>query len=325
MEVAKEATTETTLAEELEQSFLAQDSGEETEVQSEQSEDKAVFTAPDGWDDERVQWFDGLDDVTRERMLGYRTQRNESRDRVGDFDTLKSETDLYRAAVEPLSQRLNLNGMDAPTAVRQLVAAQQALDGQPLEAMSMLARQYGAGDPARMVRAIAGALNVNLDDLPFQEPEPQVDQNIVHLQQGQAALAQQINVSAEAQARAQIDAFKTEKNSEGADMHPHFDKVSSRMGVFMNSDPSMSFEAAYGMSVRSDPDLYKENLEAEVLERMKGAEVTRKESVKDARAASRNVTGSRQANTRQEDQTAGVVSIRDSLESAYDQLEPGRP
>lgn len=319
---------EQSLAEQLEEAIPEEDFEEKVE---DTSGEQLTFVAPDDWDEERTEWFNGLDDNTRERLLGYRTERNEARDKVGEFDTLNSTVESYASALSPIEPLLRLNGMDGPAAIRQLVAAQQALDTQPIQSMEQLAKMYGAKDPVGLVRAIANAVSVNLDDLPFQEAQPEADprfqqlaDNQVHLNARMTEQDVQRQATMTAQAQTQIDSFKNEKDSEGNPSHPHFDKVSGQMGAFMSSNPSMSFEAAYGTAVRADPDLFKDNIEAEVRKRMDGNEVSRKESVKEAKAASRNVTGSRKANPRQEESQSDSVSLRSALEAAYD-AQTGSP
>jgi hypothetical protein len=224
------------------------------------------------------------------------------------------------AAIAPHRNYLAINGLDEPTYVRSLIAADEMLRGpNPLNALAQIAgmynidlRQFGQpGQQAQQGQQIP-------QQQPQQDPRYQaLEQTVVGLQQTLAQQTSFAQQTAQAQQQAQIESFAKD--------HLYFENVRPQMAALLRSpnlaqqaesDPLGAMKAAYDQATWATPDIRKLLISEQTA---KAQEATRAEAsakANEARQASGSVTGS---------PTPGVIpqrqgpapSIRESLESQF--------
>lgn len=172
------------------------------------------------------------------------------------------------AALEPVRQHLQLNGVDAGQYVGQLVAADRMLrDPRTREqAVQWIVQQYGI-------------------DLSRQQAESNADPALAPFVQEINSLKGQVSSfveSQQAQERARLDgeiaAFSKDR--------PHFEKVRKQMGALIQSGAAPDMPAAYDMAVWADPSIRT----AMQAEQAKEADVKRKAEAEDKAAKARRVS-----------------------------------
>lgn len=152
----------------------------------------------------------------------------------GERTTKLKGYEPIEAALAPVSQQLQLNGVQPAQYVSQLVAADRYLRTNPQEAMRWIAQQYG------------------IDLSQVTQQGPQVDPAFAPFVQEINALKGQISTFAQeqqrkeaAQTQAEIAAFAKDR--------PHFEEVRQQMGALIQSGAAADMSAAYDMAVWANP------------------------------------------------------------------------
>lgn len=161
--------------------------------------------------------------------------------REGDWQKADSERanklkgyEPIEAALAPVRQNLELNGVEPAQYVKQLVAADQYLRTNPNEALQWLANQYGID------------LNqMNMADQ-YQDPSyaPLVNE-INQLKAEQAQFQRQQQAMEMERLNGEIAAFAAE--------HPHFEEVRQDMGALIQAGRASDMKTAYDMAVWANP------------------------------------------------------------------------
>lgn len=272
----------------------------EAEVETEGEEAEPVgVTAPEHWSAEDRDLFSKLPPEAQSVLL------NKDKEWQRGYQQVKESTKDWETLFEPYKQRLDYMGMTPQQAVRQLLAAQQMLDSNPLQGIQQLAQSYG----------------VDLRQLYASKPDdeyvdPEVKRIREELQQtrsyieNQARQAQMQNVQTIQQ---QITAFKSAKDEAGNPAHPHFDSVRHLMAPLVQQGKSL--EEAYREAVWSVPEYRESAIKAEREKAAAELDAARKKKAADAKKRGRAVSGSSKGG----DPAEEGLSLREVLESQFRQ------
>lgn len=203
------------------------------------------------------------------------------------------------AALEPVRQNLELNGVEPAQYVRQLAAADQYLREKPQEAIQWLAQQYNI-DLAQ--------INADQADAdPYTAPLVN-EINQLKAQQAQFFEAQrQENL---ARSNAQIESFAKDK--------PLFDEVVDDMAQLAQANPGMDLPALYERAVWANPTTRAKMIAEQTAEsERKRADEAAQRSAKAKRVADTNLTsrGASAGST-----PPAYSSVDDELGDIYDQV-----
>mgnify|MGYP003674833643 FL=1 len=227
------------------------------------------LAAPKTWPAEQREAFEQLPEDQREFMI------NRERERDAAFTRKTTELSEQRKQIEglngvlaPYKQQMQAHGISETEYVSRLMSYDNALRQNPQAAIQQLAQHYGVQLPS----GDSGADYVD---------EYATDSHTQQLQQQLAQTQQQVNMLAQSQHQErhrsledQVVSFANAKDADGNLKHPHFEQVRERMSRLVTAGETQDLEAAYGMAVRLDENLYKDTLEKERLS------VSRKEDAK---------------------------------------------
>lgn len=172
-------------------------------------------------------------------------------------------------------------GIAPDQAMRSLFEAQKILEERPVEAIQVLARQYG----------------VDLSRFAPQQPAPEAQQtNDPHLaavlsevQQLKAELQaqkQQAIQQHEAEVHRSIEAFAADPK------HPHFPTVRTMMGALMQAGTAKDLATAYDMACRAHPEVHQAMQKAEAEARAKADAEAKRKAAAEAKSRAVSVRGS---------------------------------
>lgn len=185
-----------------------------------------------------------MSDHERKRQADY-TQKSQELARANQYYTQLEQ------AIEPYREQINLSGRDVPQVLGTLLAAQSMLDK----------------DPAQGLQWIANTYNIDLSKAaqqqePYYNPQVQELQNRINGLEDQ--LTQQRTVHDESVNKgilSEIDAFKSEVDSNGNKLRPHYNELEQDIAHFVRQlKPQMSsasnheiLSAAYERAFRANP------------------------------------------------------------------------
>lgn len=133
------------------------------------------------------------------------------------------------AAIAPVRQHLQLNGVEPGQYVAQLVAADQYLRTNPQEAMQWIAQQYGI-------------------DLSETQQQAEIDPALAPFVQKINALESHLTQFATNQQQQEITRTTAEIDAFAKD-HPHFEEVRQHMGGLIQTGAAADMSTAYDMAV----------------------------------------------------------------------------
>lgn len=225
-----------------------------------------------------------------EQYAHFRNEAAQHANRVNS--TLKQFDDL----LAPGRQQRALKNVDDTTYVRNLIAAGDFLDKNPVEGLKYLAQNYGI-DLQKLVNPEAGG-------------EPEIPPYVQQLQQENAQikafLASQVQGQSQQQleqASGWIDSFASQKDANGQPLYPHFDEVLNELIVNvqyqMQSGQPVDVHAAYTRAVRMNDSVWLKEQAARSEASKKEAEARRRREIEDAKRAGFSVSGSGAASSAQ--------------------------
>jgi len=205
--------------------------------------------------------------------------------------------------LKPLQPRLQMAGMSSQQFIGQLVAAHNALEQNPQQALVWLARQYGV-DPAQV-------MNPGADPAQQQETNPEIaalKQKIAELESGVTAQKQAAQQAAQMEAQTELQRFASDPKNE------FFEQVRQDMGVLISAGKATDLADAYQKACRMNPEVF-QIIQAREADRLQ--KLAREEAAKQAaaarKAATTNVSGT--AST-----PGQVPPMRQLMEATYDRL-----
>ncbi len=272
-EVEAEDTEE---AEEDEVSEIEASESEDTEEDEPEDDSGTVIDPPKTWTKENQEAFLALPREQQEYIAERERQREEYlAEQSKQTAALKQQFDPISQVLKPYEEQMRLAGVNPAQAVNQLLAAQDYLNKDPVNAILWLAQSYGV-DPTSLVP--------NEDhDL----ADPEVLQLQRELQQVKSHLYNQnlqTQQATQKQVHEQIDHFVNETDEQGNPSHPHFQEVYQHMVALMQGGAANDLQDAYDQAVMANPKTramvieakQKEVLEAEKQKRIAAANRAKK-------------------------------------------------
>ena len=291
------------------------DEADETEEEEQpEAAELEALAPPDHWPKDFAQQFEALEPAAQHMfMQRYKELEGDYTKKTQAVAKYKKRQDAFDEIMQPFRGDFERAGMDDVGAIRQLLAAHDYLRKDPQNAIAWLANQYGVD------MAAVGNDPAAEDDY--------TDPTVKALQQQVAQLTgfiqnQQTQQQSQMQASTQslIDQFAAEKDANGNIAHPHFDAVSNRMGVLIQSGEAPDLKSAYDMAVYADPKLRQEMLDAYAKSQSQSS--VKSDAVAKAKKAQRSkVRGSA---TPAAPALPANASIRDTIAASIRQLENGR-
>jgi ribosomal protein S15P/S13E len=251
--------------------------------------------APDYWDDERKEAFEGLP-TTEAKESFISTVRNLERGYQKKFDNIadiSKEYDQIVGIMQPFDSELSSRGQTRTDAIRNLVSAQQLLTQNPAQGLSQLVQQFGGQQAQAIVQQLAQQYGVSTQEASSQayaDPEIQALQSQVslltnHLQQNENNALSQRTM----EARNQIDLFAEAQDESGNKLHPHFSKVEQVMGKMITQGIASDMDDAYDRAVYQEPSIRSELISGERENVAASFNATRKAVNAKSKSASKNV------------------------------------
>lgn len=254
----------------------------------------STVAAPEHWSAADKEILERLpDDAARTAVLEWRTQiergAQEKFEQAAHGRKLAEELDTMFAP-------FGVDRQGHADAIRRLVAAEQAIRQNPVQAVTAMvggAGLAGTQQAAEFVRQLAASLGVPVGGSASQAPK---DPITARLEAIEARTAQREQLERQHQqeqwqaatsaATNKIQAFATAKDANGQALHPHFEAVRSTVGALLTaavqSGRELALDQAYEQAVWAVPELRAALQKAEA---DKVAELQRVEATKAAAAA----------------------------------------
>lgn len=206
------------------------------------------------------------------------------------------------AALEPIRQQLELNGLDPASWIRRVAAAELYLQRNPAEAIQWLAKQYGVNLAAPQQPAEDEYVDPQVAAL-----KSKLDQLTGYLQQ--TAVAQQHAMTGQLQS--QIEAFRADP------AHTYFEEARQDMAALIQTGRATDLKQAYDMAIWARPDLRTKIMASE-----RAAEEAKRKAEAEKRASAARKAGATNLGTRgtSAGSTPTAASIEEEMGQVYDRL-----
>jgi len=284
---------------------LSTDSDEAAEetVESDETDEAPVSTAPKHWSEDRRALFDRADPEIQQAWL----------DREKEFDRgiqqKAQEAATLRQAIDPVREHIALMGMDEQAWLRQMAGYTLALRHDPAGVIRAVAQQYAVD-----LASLTGSQQADEDR--FVDPDVKLLRDQVQTLQQQINASQQSAQQAAQSAQAQaIEAFRDEKGADGKAVRPHFDAVTDDMVVLANGYRAAgktvpALAELYTAAVRMHPELTsQQTAQVRTLDAAAKAKRARSAAVRPSGGASGDPSKPK--------------TLRDELSEAWDQANRG--
>lgn len=267
------------------------DPSTEQEAAADPSEDLSqgepeVIPAPEHWSDEDKATFEELPSAAQTYLLKRETQYEQG---------IQSKSDELRPLQEafgPYANMMQMRGIDAPTAVRTWVAAQSALDADPVNGLDMLIQSYGPEVKSALM-AHFGQTEEYADSELEVDPEVQNLRAQLDLQKRQGQQAQlQYKAFRDQEAMEQVRLFKEAVDDQGVALHPHFEGAQETMRALLAGGQVPDLETAYDQAKWSVPAFRDEAAKQEREQTTTEQTNKRAKAAEKAKRASTTVNGS---------------------------------
>lgn len=264
-----------------------------------------------------IEKYKGMEAAHTKRSMEIADMRREIQHIEGEWTAVSK-------LLEPHRQAYRAEGMTDSQAIGRLVAAHEALQRDPANAIAWLVQSY-AQDPVEIVRAIAATTGLDLTQATAPgaatAPDPAVQKLMQEVNALKSTLTgQQQALQHEQQGKAlqEIEQFANAKDEQGQPLHPHFDDLADDIVMIVKgaraAGKQITLQDAYDRALYANPNTRQKVLAAEEAKRREKADRERKEKAEKAKKASSNVRA-----------TGGVGvasttsdSLRADLEKAFD-------
>jgi hypothetical protein len=254
--------------------LAGESSAEDIEVQPDSSEEPAegqddveaeatpdaepvpdALSAPKTWPAEHREAFEHLPEDQQDFMLKREHERDAAFTRkTTELAEQRREVETLKGVLAPYKTQMQANGISEAEYISRLMSYDNALRQNPQAALQHLAQHYG-------VDLSSSDSGVDWNEETTSDPQIQQLQQQLTQTQAHVQSMQQSQVNAQQQQLVdQVESFATVKDTKGNLKHPHFEKVRERMGRLVNAGETTDLEAAYGMALRLDDELYKETI-----------------------------------------------------------------
>lgn len=244
-------------------------------------EEEAALEAPARWSPENREVFSKLPREAQRLVLERHNEMESDYTRkTTELAEQRKPLEEFEKLFEPHKQRLALAGLTPLTAARQLLAAQNMLETNPVEGLKSLAQSLRV-DLAALVPAAKP--DDEYKDPAIREMEHKIQTLEARLQNRDQEVQRQ---NAEAVHKT-IKDFADSKNADGTLKYPHFDQLKTLMGPMVAEGKTM--EQAYELATYTLPEtrerIASEAAKAAQAEALKKAEEDRKQKAKDVKGA----------------------------------------
>lgn len=144
------------------------------------------------------------------------------------------EKQRYEQSLAPVRERAARHGIDEHEGIKRLIAAQDALDRDPVSGIQWLAQAYGVD---------LQTMSANPGQARTADP---MLQNLLQEVQG---IKQTFQQQTEAQAAQTVESFKSSKDASGNPLYPHFDDVREEMSDLLERGKAHDLAEAYQKAV----------------------------------------------------------------------------
>jgi hypothetical protein len=286
---------------------------EPSEAQA-QGDDEEVIRAPEHWSAEDRETFTSLPSAAQQYLLKREKQYEQGiQQKAEELKPIQEAFGQYRDI-------LRMRGIDEPTAIRTWVAAQSALDTDPVNGLKMLIQQF-TPDVQDALRAEFGnreSAATDYDD--YESPEVKrlrEERDRLKLQNSQETLRhQQLR---QQEALEQVRQFRESTDESGKPLYPHFDKVVDDMRALLSTGVAPDLKTAYDKAVWSLPEYRDEFAAKQRQDAEREAARRREEAANKAKKTAKAVNGRGSVPPPPPKQK----TLRDELLAAWDQSVKG--
>lgn len=251
--------------------------------------------APSSWKPDAQAAFNELPDTIKDEVLRRETDYHKG---IEGYKTHAQSAQAFERAVQPFMQTINQLGVDAPTAVGQLLQADNTLRygdaATKVQLFTQLAQQYGVD--------LSQVANPQPIDPQYAALQQQIQRQSAEMQRWKHDQEQQQN----SVVMSEIDRFAADP------AHTHFNEVRDEMRILLESGKAATLKDAYDTAVWMRGDIRQSLIDQQRAEAQKKA-IDQAQNAR-VKAASVSVKGSSPAN-------AGLTpvkgSLRDTLEAAF--------
>lgn len=257
------------------------------------------LTPKEHWTQEEKEYFSKLDDNGKKLFAdkyhnlesGFNKKFSEAADARKFYDEIKP-------LVAPYEQKLRSYGLSVGQGLQQLIAAQDLLDRSPDEGLAWLIQNYATRDPQVVDKLLTRfGIKPNGDsEEAYESPSTRkLREELNQLKGYMVQKAQSEHLTVRQQIQQRVDAFRGEKNPDGTLKRPHFERLEPEMARMISANPSLDWDTAYQRAMWTDDQLRAGLLEREKQTAIKAKDDVRKQTVQSAKAASRNATAKKPA------------------------------
>lgn len=228
--------------------------------------------------------------------------------------------------------RMEATGETPVAAMQRLLAAQEALETRPVQAIAWLAKEYGVdlrqfgGQPAQ--QPVLGAdgkpppqhLQTLLQSMIKQALEPAIQpvlQKVETFEQSWQTREQQERAAQEAALVAEVEAFASDP------AHPYFDNVLPQVVALIKGGAAKTLDEAYQMAVYANPETRQRLISEQQAATLREQQARQQRVASDARKAGGSITGAPADPASAGGQGAPPDDLRGALEQAWN-LHAGR-
>lgn len=214
----------------------------------EESSDTKPAVPPEHWTVDDKKAFGELPPHLQQRWLERERQIESGLNRrFKELASVRRENEELREIFKPYARDMELAGVSMTQAVKQLVAAHNFMQEDPIKGLKWMAQNYGVDIEKlpELVRA-SGA-----------QSDPRVEQLEKELREMREILGQQNQASMEERRRESLNAvhrFADAKDESGNLIHPFFDDVAEDVAVIMQAG-ERDLEKAYDRACWSNPTI----------------------------------------------------------------------
>ncbi len=260
-EEAPEAKAEGEDAPEVEAETEGDDDPDEDQEDEGAEPERPAIECPPSWSEQDREAFGTLTPEVQEVISRREGERDEHLQTVTtERDSLSAHRAAFDEITAPYKQDMNLNGVNDLQFTKMLYEAHKILRSDPTQGALWIIEQYN-GDAQKIVEGLAAKGKVALDELdPLADDDLETDPHVKRLEGRLKELeSSAVQVSQDTQAvqlaaqqadplQQALNTFTAKTGEDGKPAHPHYEKVKSLMGTFVqNGDALRAVAQAQGI------------------------------------------------------------------------------
>jgi hypothetical protein len=245
----------------------------------EPSDEETVIQAPEHWSDEDRTMFGTLSGDAQNYLLKrekqYEKGIQEKAEKLAEIDKV----------FEPYDPYLAMRGIDRKTAMQNWIAAQQALDLDPVNALKQIIRGYGPEVEQQFSPEKSGLSEYG---------DPELDSAKLDVERERKSLEEEnrrLNFQRQQQAAVEIQRFKDEQDEQGNLKHPFFEQASMPMRALLANGQAVDLADAYEKAVWMLPEFRELQQETQQQQLKQQEAKKREDAAKQAKKVAKTVEG----------------------------------